>query len=653
MKNKKIFFISLLFIIGIFIGRAETSKDGKIHILFVGNSFTNGHIDRVKPASEIYPAEAVDLAQDDHKSASTGGVPGIFDRLAREAGINNLKIYTRVINGKRLDEALKDSDISKHAYDYAVLQEHSTNPLTNCNCNSNPDLFRKSVKEFASLLRQNNPGINIYLSETWGRPNMVDKNYPTLKDMTIDLRASYEQAALESNTEKSPVQVSYVGDTFLKAIQQGIAFESGWDGKGENPIPAGMIDLFFTDRYHASNYGYYLIALVHFVTILDEDPRSLPTGEGSVVAELGLDENAAKALQQIAYESKKSPSKRKRVLTIGDSTMADYAAESYMRGWGQMLRLLAQDSVIIDNAARNGRSSKSFYYERWKDLVKTLNKGDYVFIQFGHNDEKSGGDESDPDDKTLRGTAPWGLYLYYLERYVTEARERGAIPVLFTSVVRRVMEDGKIKEIGLHNLTKADYPLRNLNYPLAMKYVAKKLNVQLIDMTKLTGDMVVGLGADKSKRLLYNAKDDTHLQPAGAVLFARLAVQGLFDQELMKDYFTLPSGFTVKLKKSDFGAVNVDSSAINIVTLTGLDLKSEKGTLKVTAPNSFEISLSKDSGFEKELPIPYIDHNFCIDIFVRFSPKKPKAYAGNLQFSLDGVKQSPVFLQGKGKTITK
>ncbi|WP_288180115.1 rhamnogalacturonan acetylesterase, partial [Bacteroides sp. CAG:633] len=120
------------------------------------------------------------------------------------------------------------------------------------------------------------------------------------------------------------------------------------------------------------------------------------------------------------------------IFMIGDSTMADkdLTGGNPERGWGQMLPGFLSEEIRVDNHAVNGRSTKSFIDEgRWDKVLSLLKKGDYVFIQFGHNDEKT-----DPKRHTDAGG---GSFDANLKRFVTEARAKGAIPVLFNSIVRR------------------------------------------------------------------------------------------------------------------------------------------------------------------------------------------------------------------------
>ena len=244
------------------------------------------------------------------------------------------------------------------------------------------------------------------------------------------------------------------------------------------------------------------------------------------------------------------------VFMIGDSTMADknLTGGNPERGWGQMLPGFFTEDIRVDNHAVNGRSSKSFIDEgRWDKVLSLIKKGDYVFIQFGHNDEK-------PDPK--RHTDPGTTFDANLRRFVNETRAKGGIPVLFNSIVRRnygsVSDYAKIdakveaavnqddvrkdatsaddvaaqdKEYHLID-THGDY----LKSPLA---VAKELDVPFVDMNKITHDLVEGLGYEDSKKLFMwvepnvvpampkGREDNTHLNIYGARVVAGLAVDAI------------------------------------------------------------------------------------------------------------------------------
>lgn len=206
------------------------------------------------------------------------------------------------------------------------------------------------------------------------------------------------------------------------------------------------------------------------------------------------------------------------VFTIGDSTMASKKAEvAPETGWCQVFPEFVGSSVEIKNRAMNGRSSKSFITEgRWKAVTDSLKAGDYVFIQFGHNDQKS-------QDST-RYTGPFTTYRKNLERFVRETREKGATPILFTSIVRRKFDNGMLTDT--HG-----------NYPVAVRQLAAEMNVPLIDLQMLTAGAVTALGDETSKQIYLwtpptgkfpeGRKDDTHLSVEGARLVAKLAAQQL------------------------------------------------------------------------------------------------------------------------------
>ena len=216
------------------------------------------------------------------------------------------------------------------------------------------------------------------------------------------------------------------------------------------------------------------------------------------------------------------------VWTIGDSTMANKKAEvAPETGWCQAFPNFVSANIEVKNRAINGRSSKSFITEkRWQWVLDSLKAGDYVFIQFGHNDQKI-------QDST-RYTEPFTSYRKNLERFVRESRAKGATPILFTSIVRRKFENGMLTDT--HG-----------NYPVVTKLVAADLNVPLIDLQMLTAGAVTAVGEEESKKIYLwtsptekfpeGRKDDTHLCTEGARLVAKLAAQQLMlmDNSLGKE----------------------------------------------------------------------------------------------------------------------
>ncbi|MGM0473080.1 MAG: ThuA domain-containing protein [Bacteroidota bacterium] len=205
------------------------------------------------------------------------------------------------------------------------------------------------------------------------------------------------------------------------------------------------------------------------------------------------------------------PLKPVTVHLVGDSTMADKPdpASNPERGWGQLLPEFFNDLVTVRNHAVNGRSTKSFIDEgKWYNVMQEVEPGDYVFIQFGHNDQK----EYDPD----RYSNPYSDYRRNLEQMALEVRDKGAHPVLLSSIVRR-----KFNQEG--TLVDTHGP-----YPFMARSVSVENGIPFIDLQQMTGDLVRGLGPDRSAGLYLVLEpgawemypegilDNTHLNERGA-----------------------------------------------------------------------------------------------------------------------------------------
>lgn len=231
------------------------------------------------------------------------------------------------------------------------------------------------------------------------------------------------------------------------------------------------------------------------------------------------------------------------IFMIGDSTMAnkDISGGKMERGWGMMLKNFFTEDVIVDNHALNGRSSKSFISEgHWQKVVEKIKPGDYVFIQFGHNDEK---------DDPKRHTDPGTTFDENLRKFVKETRMRGGIPVLFNSVVRRIftnsttaVADDDTRSNSSAGLVEGDTLVdTHGDYLLSPRNVARELDVPFVDANKITHDLEQGLGPDKSKKLhmwyLPNEvpslpkgrQDNTHYNVYGAYVVAGLLADAVSD----------------------------------------------------------------------------------------------------------------------------
>jgi lysophospholipase L1-like esterase len=220
----------------------------------------------------------------------------------------------------------------------------------------------------------------------------------------------------------------------------------------------------------------------------------------------------------------KSPEKV-NIWMIGDSTMANKKPESAPEtGWGMVMQEFFNERVKVHNHAVNGRSSKSFLSEgRWKSVYDSLKKGDYVIIQFGHNDAKT---------DSLRHTEPFTTYKQIIRLYIDQARSKEAVPIVCSSIVRRHF-DSTGNLIDTHG-----------DYINAVREIAEETNTPFIDMEAKTRKLVSDLGREKSKSLFLFCKpgeylnrqngvqDSTHLNSYGAHQVAKLFVDGVKELKL-------------------------------------------------------------------------------------------------------------------------
>jgi lysophospholipase L1-like esterase len=212
------------------------------------------------------------------------------------------------------------------------------------------------------------------------------------------------------------------------------------------------------------------------------------------------------------------PEKRKiKVWLIGDSTMSVKDIKAYPEtGWGMPFAYFFDSTVTVENHARNGRSTKTFITEnRWQKVIDNVQEGDYVFIQFGHNDEvkEKVGSYTTPDE-----------FKTNLTRYVTETRNKKGTPILLTPVARRKFdENGKIT--GTHD-----------QYSDLVREIAKQLNVPLIDLDLKSQALLQQFGPETSKLLFLQLQpgehpnypqgkeDNTHFSELGARKIAQLVL---------------------------------------------------------------------------------------------------------------------------------
>lgn len=198
-----------------------------------------------------------------------------------------------------------------------------------------------------------------------------------------------------------------------------------------------------------------------------------------------------------------------KVFYIGDSTVQLNKIDTYPQtGMSQVLHLYMGDHVQVMPHGKNGRSTKSFLEEGLFEPVRQgLGPGDFLLIQFGHNDEKS---------DALRHTDPFGTYQEYLMHYIRAARAAGAYPVLVTPIARRRFDETGHFLPGSHG-----------DYPQAARLLGRREGVPVADLTALSEAMLEKLGDEASKPLFVWPVDNTHLKYVGAVRMVGLLAQEL------------------------------------------------------------------------------------------------------------------------------
>ena len=210
-----------------------------------------------------------------------------------------------------------------------------------------------------------------------------------------------------------------------------------------------------------------------------------------------------------------SATSQRRVVLIGDSTVADFpASSSPMTGWGQELRQILHTRARVLNFAVPGSSTRRFAERYWPGVRSKLVAGDLLLIQFGHIDAL-------PD--TTRHTEPFADYSMLLQQFISESREMGAQPVLVTPVARYKFEQGHL--VDTHG-----------NYPVAMRKIASINDVPLIDLTKASSQALEQLGESRARAwfmLSHDGRDAVHLNRSGALEVAGIVQKALVQAQLL------------------------------------------------------------------------------------------------------------------------
>jgi lysophospholipase L1-like esterase len=366
---------------------------------------------------------------------------------------------------------------------------------------------------------------------------------------------------------------------------------------------------------------------------------------------------------------------KKKVHTIGDSTMSEYVANgsTNKRGWGQMLeQFFNLDNITINNRGKAGASSKSFYKEPgfWDTLVKggkdEMKAGDFLLIQFAHNDEKNNGADGEEVKRYFmmkgatyrvsgidyRGTTPYETYKEYMRNFIKEAKEMGVKPIVVGPVSRKYFDgDGSIiSRAGKHDLGESYSIIKNglfleeqkvgpndhtYDYVASAKDVADEFDdVPFINLTELSAQLYIKYGNSYCTSHLFFESDKTHTTALGAALIAReFAIQlkkqaetetnekkKAVLQELASNVI-VGNGASVTPYNGDMGLAYVGSEKEQTFTLSAFDMAAESGSVKVSVNNGFKVSLNKTS-WSDAVEVKYSNSTLMTPIYVRANTSK-------------------------------
>lgn len=364
--------------------------------------------------------------------------------------------------------------------------------------------------------------------------------------------------------------------------------------------------------------------------------------------------------------------------TIGDSTMQTYDESSTdKRGWAQMLQQFFDNTQIqVNNRGKSGSSSKSFYRESayWPTMVAstpsstTISEGDYVVIQFAHNDEKnqgmdgdsvkayynSIGDATTASSTDYRGTTASGTFKQYIRKYIEETKGRGAHPIIVTPICRKYFQGtSAIRRNGKHDLgdnfsvltasgiqTGQSVPEsdNSQDYAQALIDVAAEYeDVPVIDLTTLTAQMYISYGEAYCTANLFCQDDSTHPIALGATLIARAFAQAVMNGEnqivlatnyveenksksdavlaALAESVVVSNEISFNPTSGDLGRAYSGQQLIKEFNVSAFGLPQESGTITLTTDGIFQLSADKQQ-WGQELTLSYTGSTLITKVFV-------------------------------------
>ena len=365
--------------------------------------------------------------------------------------------------------------------------------------------------------------------------------------------------------------------------------------------------------------------------------------------------------------------KAKKVHTLGDSTMAFYnESTTNTRGWGMYFGNFLTNGWTSVNYARGGRDSRGGYNELWQSAKNNVEAGDYVLIQFAHNDEKQNGMDNEElqayytsigDAASAaavksdgRGTVPSTTYKKYLKQIIDAVKEKGATPILVSAVCRCYFSGGTITRAGRHDLgdkydaivngaiktgLKVGANDHTMDYSYHMQQLADEENVAFIDMTTATKKLYESYGSyNKCYDALFNKggeADNTHYNLTGAMMAARLCAQLMKEKGILADNIVIPTDLSIAPAVADMGDVYVGQAAVKELTLSGLGLNPATGTIKITASEGILLSTDKKN-WQDVLEVGYESGTVIKTFFAKVAATAVGIFNGSVTATL-GDKQ--------------
>ena len=337
-----------------------------------------------------------------------------------------------------------------------------------------------------------------------------------------------------------------------------------------------------------------------------------------------------------------------KVHTIGDSTMAEYDENTTdKRGWGMYLGSFFDPAfVTVNNRGKSGADTRSFYTGAayWPSMKSQMSAGDYLIIQFAHNDEgtvTNGMDNLEyaeycqakglPAPTDARGTNPQTTYREYLRKFIDEARELGVNPILVGPICRKYFSNGNIRRNGQHDLGDKFSKIENgvlyenqslpandssMSYVHAMREVAKEKNVPFLNLTEATRQMYLEYGEAQCTQLLFCNGDNTHTNAMGGNLIARHAAQMMKDAGILAEHITIPTSITANPTSIEIGETYSGVAQNKEFLLTGFGLEPASGTVSLHATGALTISTDKEN-YDKTASVDYAGSTLFQKIYVR------------------------------------